>query len=428
MNANQNPNAPADFDHKAKFRQDDDAVRARRMKEMDTFRKVNRTISLDSPEAGNYGLLEDRVFIAETKANATAAAAHERDMKYKKIRQEIDKNTAFLDTLDENMEVGKVEEFMGDFGDIEETLDKLDRELIGLKEVKESIRELSAMLVIDKMRSSIGLQSGFPNLHMAFTGAPGTGKTTVAMRIGEILRSMGYCGNGHVVLATKDDLVGRFVGHTAPKTTKLVKQSIGGVLFLDEAYYLYKANDPKDYGHECIEIISSFMEEHGNKMVVVIAGYKDKISRFLGYVPGFAAKIGVYLDFPDYEPEDMREIAKLMFSSMNYTTSDVVLDAMQEYLAARSGLPFFANARTVRNAVDQTRMRQAIRLFYEAFEPGHDGEIEENRLSVIEIEDIPTVDELKDDPSAHFAGVGSQEYEDKMMELGLKVHKEDASR
>jgi probable Rubsico expression protein CbbX len=424
--ANFNPNADPNFNHYAKFDDSAEAVRARRMKEMDTFRKV-RVVNLDSPEAGNYVLAEDRQFIQETKENKTKAEAHERDMKYKKIHAEKSERIAFLETIDEDQDMGELKDYMGDFGDIQEVLDKLDAELIGLREVKESIRELAAMLVVDKMRSSLGLKSGFPNLHMAFTGAPGTGKTTVAMRIGEILRSMGYCGNGHVVVAQKDDLVGRFVGHTAPKTTKLVKQSLGGVLFLDEAYYLYKANDPKDYGHECIEIISAFMEEHGNRMVVVIAGYKDKISRFLGYVPGFAAKIGVYLDFPDYEPEDMREIAKLMISSMSYEVGEEALDKMQEYLTARSLLPFFANARTVRNAVDVARMRQAIRLFYEAFEPGHDGGIEEGRLSVIEVEDIPTVEELADDPSAHFEGVGSKEYEEKMAALGLKVQAEDSS-
>jgi len=257
---------------------------------------------------------------------------------------------------------GTVDEFMFKEG-VQNQLDKLDNDLIGLVPVKKRVKEIAALLVLDKMRRKLGFETSVPSLHMSFTGAPGTGKTTVAVRMGQILAKMGYSRKGHVVLATRDDLVGQYVGHTAPKTKEMIKKAMGGVLLVDEAYYLYNAANDRDYGQESIEILLNVMENNQDDLVVAVAGYKDRMDRFFSYIPGLMSRIGNHIDFPNYGSQELVDIAAVMARDLEYDIAPDAFPVFKQYIEARMQLPFFSNARTVRNAMDRARMNSAIRTF-----------------------------------------------------------------
>jgi probable Rubsico expression protein CbbX len=266
---------------------------------------------------------------------------------------------------------------------IQEVLDKLDRELIGLKPIKTRIREIAALLLVDRLRKRFELTSETPTLHMCFTGNPGTGKTTVAMRMGEILKRLAYVREGHLVTVTRDDLVGQYIGHTAPKTKEVIKKAMGGVLFIDEAYYLYKPENERDYGAESIEILLQVMENNRDDLVVILAGYKDKMDRFFQSNPGMRSRIAHHLDFPDYGADELMAIAEIMLARQNYRLSPEGKEAFAEYIPLRMRLPHFANARSIRNALDRARLRQANRLFAHRGRP-----LTKADLVTIEAEDI----------------------------------------
>ena len=247
--------------------------------------------------------------------------------------------------------------------EVPEFLAELDEGLIGLKPVKRRIREIAAHLVIGRAREKLGLTSGAPTLHMAFTGNPGTGKTTVALKVAQILQRLGYVRRGHLVSVTRDDLVGQYIGHTAPKTKEILKKAMGGVLFIDEAYYLYRPENERDYGQEAIEILLQVMENQRDDLVVILAGYKDRMDRFFESNPGFRSRIAHHIDFPDYEDAELVEIAKTMAADADYTFSPEAEVAIEEYVAKRRLQPNFANARSIRNALDRMRLRQSLRLF-----------------------------------------------------------------
>ena len=246
---------------------------------------------------------------------------------------------------------------------IQEVLDKLDKELIGLKPVKTRIREIAALLLVERLRKKMELTAETPTLHMCFTGNPGTGKTTVALRMAEILHKLEYVREGHLVAVTRDDLVGQYIGHTAPKTREVIKKAMGGVLFIDEAYYLYKPENERDYGQESIEILLQVMENNRDDLVVILAGYKDKMDRFFMSNPGMRSRVAHHLDFPDYSPNELLAIAKLMLARQNYRFSPEAEKAFADYINKRMQQPHFANARSIRNALDRSRLRQANRLF-----------------------------------------------------------------
>jgi probable Rubsico expression protein CbbX len=248
---------------------------------------------------------------------------------------------------------------------VEAVMDELDRDLIGLAPVKQRIRDIAALLVIDKLRTQLGLAAQAPSLHMSFTGNPGTGKTTVALRMAEILHRLGYVRKGHLVAVTRDDLVGQYIGHTAPKTREVLKKAMGGVLFIDEAYYLYRPENERDYGQEAIEILLQVMENQRDDLVVILAGYKDRMDTFFRSNPGMSSRIAHHLDFPDYAPSELLDIAERMLGQQNYRFGAGAREAFDEYLALRIRQPHFANARSVRNALDRARLRQASRLFAE---------------------------------------------------------------
>ena len=246
---------------------------------------------------------------------------------------------------------------------VAQVLEQLDQELIGLVAVKTRIREIAALLLVDQARQQLELPSTAPSLHMSFTGNPGTGKTTVAQRMSQILHRLGYLRKGHVVTASRDDLVGQYVGHTAPKTKEMLKRAQGGVLFIDEAYYLYKPDNERDYGAEAIEILLQEMESRRGDVVVIFAGYKDRMDRFYSSNPGLSSRVPHHLDFPDYSDADLIAIAGLLLDAQQYRFSAEAEQAFAEYIALRRQLPFFANARSIRNAIDRARLRQANRLF-----------------------------------------------------------------
>ena len=263
-----------------------------------------------------------------------------------------------------------------------DVLQQLDQELVGLKSVKTRIREIAALLLIDRMRRSMGLAARPPSLHMSFTGPPGTGKTTVAMRMATILHRLNYVRKGHLVAVTRDDLVGQYIGHTAPKTKEVLKRAMGGVLFIDEAYYLYRQENERDYGQEAIEILLQVMENQRDDLVVILAGYKDRMDTFFQSNPGISSRIAHHLDFPDYTLTELLAIAQLMLAEQMYRLSPEALQAFEAYLTRRMHLPRFANARSVRNALDRARLRQANRLFAKG------GRISKTDLMTIEAEDI----------------------------------------
>jgi probable Rubsico expression protein CbbX len=242
-------------------------------------------------------------------------------------------------------------------------IDELERDLVGLAPVKSRIRDIAALLVIDKLRMNLGILAHSPSLHMSFTGNPGTGKTTVALRMAEILHRLGYMRKGHLVAATRDDLVGQYIGHTAPKTKEVLKKAMGGVLFIDEAYYLYRPENERDYGQEAIEILLQVMENQRDDLVVILAGYKDRMDAFFRSNPGMSSRIAHHLDFPDYAAGDLLRIADQMLEQQKYRFGPGAREAFGEYVTHRILQPHFANARSVRNALDRVRLRAASRLF-----------------------------------------------------------------
>jgi probable Rubsico expression protein CbbX len=266
---------------------------------------------------------------------------------------------------------------------VQQVMEALDRDLVGLKPVKSRIRDISALLVIDRLRLNLGLAAQSPSLHMCFSGNPGTGKTTVAMRMAQILHELGYVRSGHLVAVTRDDLVGQYIGHTAPKTKEVLKKAMGGVLFIDEAYYLYRPENERDYGQEAIEILLQVMENQRDDLVVILAGYKDRMDTFFQSNPGMNSRIAHHIDFPDYQQDELAQIAQHMLTEQNYRFDEEAEQAFAKYLQLRQQLPHFANARSVRNALERARLRQASRLF-----ANPDKELTADDLSTLNAQDI----------------------------------------
>lgn len=246
---------------------------------------------------------------------------------------------------------------------IQEILDQLDQDLVGLVPVKTRLKEVAALLLVHRLRKSLGLTSTNPGLHMSFTGSPGTGKTTVALKMADILFRLGYIRKGHLITVTRDDLVGQYIGHTAPKTKEVLKRAMGGVLFIDEAYYLYKPDNERDYGSEAIEILLQVMENQREDLVIIFAGYKERMDEFYESNPGLSSRVANHIDFPDYSPDELLTIAKTMVGEQQYRLTNESSKVLLDYIKIRKEQPHFANARSVRNAIDRARMRQANRMF-----------------------------------------------------------------
>jgi probable Rubsico expression protein CbbX len=255
---------------------------------------------------------------------------------------------------------------------IDEILDGLDRELVGLEPVKTRIREIAALLLIDRLRNRFGIESTRPTLHMCFTGGPGTGKTTVALRMAKLLKGLGYLQKGHLVSVTRDEMVGQYIGHTAPKTKEVLARAMGGVLFIDEAYYLHRPENERDYGQEAIEILLQVMENQREDLVVILAGYKDRMDQFFQSNPGMSSRIAHHIDFPDYSLDELVAIGDLMLALQSYEFTPETRDVFREYLDRRREQPRFANARSVRNALERARLRQANRLVTAGARVGRD--------------------------------------------------------
>ena len=268
---------------------------------------------------------------------------------------------------------------------IKDVIAQLEEDLIGLTPVKARIKEIAALLLVQKLRKNLGmgLNASAVGLHMSFTGSPGTGKTAVANRMADILFKLGYIRKGHLITVTRDDLVGQYIGHTAPKTKEVLKRAMGGVLFIDEAYYLYKPDNERDYGAEAIEILLQVMENQREDLVVIFAGYKDRMDSFYESNPGLSSRVANHIDFPDYTPEELLQIGELMLEEQQYRMTDSAKAALLEYVDKRKDLPLFANARTISNAIDTARMRHANRMFSSG-----DKILTKADLVTIEVEDI----------------------------------------
>ncbi|GAB3197656.1 CbbX protein [Nocardioides hungaricus] len=245
---------------------------------------------------------------------------------------------------------------------VEETLAALDAELVGLASVKRRVREIASLLQVDRARGQFGLSSSKPTLHMSFTGGPGTGKTTVAMRMAAILHALGYIRAPRVHVVTRDDLVGQFIGHTAPKTKEAIAKAAGGILFIDEAYYLFRPENERDYGQEVIEILLTEMENDRGNLVVVFAGYPDRMATFFSANPGLSSRVPHHIEFEDYNHDELMQIAELMVAGENFRFDEEAREVFSEYLTLRRARPNFSNARSVRNAIERCRLRQARRL------------------------------------------------------------------
>ena len=340
----------------------------------------------DTATSGS-GRLADKLNEADIERRKIAEEADRRERAAEIRREERMAKIAYMRDMPDSQPAGTVDEFMFKEG-VQDQLDKLHRDLVGLVAVKQRVKEIAALLVLDKMRRKLGFETSVPSLHMSFTGAPGTGKTTVAVRMGQILAKMGYSRRGHVVLATRDDLVGQYVGHTAPKTKEMIKKAMGGVLLVDEAYYLYNAANDRDYGQESIEILLNVMENQQDDLVVAVAGYKDRMDKFFSYIPGMMSRIGNHIDFPNYTSDELVKIAAVMARELEYDIYDNAYATFQNYIEARMELPFFSNARTVRNAMDRARMNSAIRTFERYAINGENGGI----CSVSDLKNISSED------------------------------------
>ncbi|MGH7686525.1 MAG: CbbX protein [Candidatus Dormibacteria bacterium] len=285
-----------------------------------------------------------------------------------------------------------------------DVLDELNKELVGLAPVKTRIREVASLLIVDMLRRRAGLDSERPTLHMSFTGSPGTGKTTVAMRMATVLHRLGYLAKGHLVAVTRDDLVGQYIGHTAPKTREVLKRAMGGVLFIDEAYYLYRQENERDYGQESIEILLQVMENQRKDIVVVLAGYKDRMETFFQSNPGMGSRIAHHIDFPDYTLDELLEIGDLMLQQQRYELSPKAKQAFHDLIEIRMTRPRFANARSVRNSLERARLRQASRLV-----SGEQGVLSKQDLMRIEEPDIRKSSLFTEARDEAAAGVGAAE-------------------
>merc|ERR1719324_385915 len=273
--------------------------------------------SSKDPGAANYGRLSSKLEEADVERRLEQEAIDAREQAAERARAERARKVALLTDIPDATKAGTVDDYMYKEG-VQEILDKLDYDLVGLKPVKARVREIASLLVVDKMRLKLGLETSVPSLHMGFTGAPGTGKTTVALRMGQILQRMGYCRSGHVVVATRDDLVGQYVGHTAPKTKEMVKKAMGGILLVDEAYYLYNAANDRDYGQESIEILLNVMENNKEDLIVVMAGYADRMASFYNNIPGLNSRIGNHIEFPDYSADELTHIGEVMCRELEF--------------------------------------------------------------------------------------------------------------
>ena len=267
--------------------------------------------------------------------------------------------------------------------EIEKILTRLEEELVGLIPVKSRIREIAALLLVDKVRKDLGIAAGNPGLHMSFTGSPGTGKTAVGLQMADILFQLGYIKKGHLLTVTRDDLVGQYIGHTAPKTKDVLKKAMGGVLFIDEAYYLYKPDNERDYGSEAIEILLQVMENQRDELVVILAGYKEPMDKFYESNPGLSSRIANHIDFPDYTVEELLKISTIMLEDQQYQLTSQAEMAFAEYIERRKQKPLFANARSIKNALDRARMRQASRIF-----DNRNQDLTKGELVYLEAEDI----------------------------------------
>ena len=317
----------------------------------DAFRQARLTLTASPPPLPAPTALRPAPAVAKAPASDRARRSRAAEARAKKRGEVLLRPDARVTLSAERAEAG-----------VDDVFASLDRDLVGLLPVKQKVEEIASLLLVDRVRQRFGLSAPRPNLHMCFTGEPGTGKTTVALKMADLLHRLGYLERGHLVHAMRDDLVGEFIGHTAPKTKRVLERAMGGVLFIDEAYYLYRASDSKDYGQECIDILLQVMENDRDKLVVIFAGYKDRMDEFFECNPGMSSRMAHHLDFAPYQVDELVAIGRGMLDQSSYYLSDEAEAAFRQYLTIRIQQPRFANARSVRNELERARLRHAYRL------------------------------------------------------------------
>merc|ERR1711988_180321 len=278
-----------------------------------------------------------------------------------------------------------------------QVIDDLDNELIGLKPVKDKMRRYAGQMLSQQIRKDAGVRAEIPPLHHVFTGNPGTGKTTVAMKMGELYREMGFINSGHTVQATRADLVGQYIGHTGPKTKEMITRSFGGILFIDEAYGLYK-EDSRDYGSEVLEMLVKFMDTTPNSdFVIILAGYRNLMTKMLNANLNLMSRMGNWIDFPDYNDDELLEISQLLANTYGYNYDNDAQDTFKEFMRIRKEFPYFSNARTVRNCMERARRIAATRILNDALDNGTKYTMDE--IQTFQPGDFQMmIDEIKDLP------------------------------
>ncbi|WP_058829671.1 AAA family ATPase [Paenibacillus polymyxa] len=260
-------------------------------------------------------------------------------------------------------------QYLSLYQEIQKELDHL----VGLDNIKELVFEVYAFLQIAHMRTDAGLLSNAHVYHMIFKGNPGTGKTTVARIIAKMLQKMGVLSKGHLIEVERADLVGEYIGHTAQKTRDLVKKSLGGVLFIDEAYSLARGGE-KDFGKEAIDTLVKAMEDQKNQFILILAGYSGEMDFFLRTNPGLPSRFPIQLDFPDYTVDQLIQISEMMAKERDYILMPQSILKMKEHLLneRNDSLHAFSNARYVRNVIEKAIRHQAVRLLnqYRRGQPG----------------------------------------------------------
>ncbi|WLR43464.1 stage V sporulation protein K [Bacillus carboniphilus] len=236
--------------------------------------------------------------------------------------------------------------------------------LVGMEQMKETMKEIYAWIYVNQKRQEQGLKAEKQALHMLFKGNPGTGKTTVARLIGKLFYKMEVLSKGHLIEAERADLVGEYIGHTAQKTRDLIRKSLGGILFIDEAYSLARGGE-KDFGKEAIDTLVKHMEDHKDEFVLILAGYSREMEYFLSLNPGLHSRFPLVVDFPDYTVNQLLEIARTMLDEREYIFhKEAEWKLKAHLLVVKEKLPpaKFSNGRYVRNIIEKSIRKQALRL------------------------------------------------------------------
>lgn len=249
------------------------------------------------------------------------------------------------------------------YQEVLDVIEMINKEFINLSDVKKQIEEISSLLIFDKIRKANNFAPLINCMHLVFTGKTGTGKTVVGVKMALILRNLGYLTKGHILTVSRDDLVGQYIGHTAPKAADCLQQANGGILFIDNAYTIYQPDNERDYGSEAVEMILQVMENQRDDLVIIFSGEKEKMEKFFHTNPGISSRVGNHIHFKDYTVNDLIKIAdSLLLKEYRYKINIEALKILEFYLSQLVQHETFINARTVKALVNQLLCYHAANL------------------------------------------------------------------